>query len=74
MRLTPNADQIRFFAETGRSAFETVNKEDAIEIAIRSFNDITEYLDSIDRTDNAEIVLEGSRPEFRIGFKRFFKG
>lgn len=73
VKIEASMDQIKFFAETGRSAFETLNKDDAIEVAIRSFNDIIKYLDSINRTHNAEIILEGKRPELRIGFKRFIE-
>jgi hypothetical protein len=73
IKITPSSDQIRFFAEEGRSAFDTLRQDDAVDVAIRAFDNILEYLELVNRTDHAEIILKSGRTELVVGGKSLLK-
>ena len=50
VRLTPDPDQIRWYAKAAIGSFETLSREDAIDMALADLRAILDYLDHFDKS------------------------
>lgn len=62
-RMIPHPDQIRWYAQSALSAFETLDTDTAIETARAELEALLSYLD---RADDSSVVLGVSAVETRV--------
>lgn len=72
-KLSIHPDQIRWYAQSAISAFDTLDREDAIEHALHDLRAILRYVDALEAADKAVLVSgiagieAGVRLELRVG-------
>lgn len=66
VKIQPDIKQVRWQLERAAGAFETLDRETATEIALAEIKGLLEYLESIDRANNAaaSIELRDGKPNF----------
>lgn len=67
--LTPHPAQIRYWAQSALSGFETLAASDAVENAKHDLRSILAYLAALDRADYAVPVFGIETVKARIGLK-----
>lgn len=72
VRISPSADQIRFWAQAALGAFETLDCEDAIAEAKCDLASILAYLDALDAANDPILVpgIEAIVPGIRLEIGR----
>lgn len=72
-KITPSADQVRWYAQSALNGFKTLSAEDAIENATADLQAMLAYLSALDAADDAVLVLgieaikSGVRLEVDVG-------
>lgn len=68
-RLCPCPDQVRYYAETAVSAYETLEPEEAEQYARSALADLIDYLDALDAADDSVSEKPGKAIKVRITSK-----